>query len=241
MNHDGNITKEEYPPVTEASKGVFWPTPSVKEEPLKELLCYFSRTGLNFCVRGPQVQCWAWTLEIRDRQNIFFCFENSLWPWWLFVYFLHSQSTREGHRQSDEHSNCFRTVCCCWCWSLLYSAILRSRADSLRSHVILHEWTAFYSAFFVYIHRSGVLTALVWLVPHQTVAMSAYKIIGLNVMCAKISVKKRGSLNRAYFRETFGQSSTDRTWLSWKYYLRFGRKQPTRLVCCNPVGCLSDS
>ena len=34
------------------------------------------------------------------------------------------------------------------CWSLLYSAILRSRADSLRSHMILHEWTAFYSAFF---------------------------------------------------------------------------------------------
>ena len=35
-------------------------------------------------------------------------------------------------------------------WSLLYSAILRSRADSLRSHVILHGWTAFYSAFFEY-------------------------------------------------------------------------------------------
>ena len=32
-------------------------------------------------------------------------------------------------------------------WSFLYSAILRSRADSLRSHVILHEGTAFYSAF----------------------------------------------------------------------------------------------
>ena len=35
-------------------------------------------------------------------------------------------------------------------WSLLYSAILRSRADSLRSHVILHEWIAFYSAFLFY-------------------------------------------------------------------------------------------
>ena len=45
-------------------------------------------------------------------------------------------------------------------WSLLYSAIRRSRADSLHSHVILHEWIAFYSAF-LNIHRSGVLTALV--------------------------------------------------------------------------------
>ena len=41
-------------------------------------------------------------------------------------------------------------VCLYYYWSLLYSAILRSRADSLRSRVILHEWIAFYSAFFEY-------------------------------------------------------------------------------------------
>ena len=60
--------------------------------------------------------------------------------------------------------------CCCWWWwwwwSLLYSAILCSGADSLRSHVILHDWLAFYSAF-LNIHRSGVLPALAWLVPHE--------------------------------------------------------------------------
>ena len=33
-------------------------------------------------------------------------------------------------------------------WSLLYSAILRFRAVSLRSHVILHEWIALYIARF---------------------------------------------------------------------------------------------
>ena len=54
----------------------------------------------------------------------------------------------------------------------LYSAILSSWADSLRSHVILHEWLAFYSAF-LNIHRSGVLTALTWLVPYETAAVSA--------------------------------------------------------------------
>ena len=53
-------------------------------------------------------------------------------------------------------------ICCCFCcWSLSYNAILRCRADSLRSRVILHEWIAFYSAF-SNIHRSGVLTALAW-------------------------------------------------------------------------------
>ena len=57
-------------------------------------------------------------------------------------------------------------------WSLLYSAVLRCWADSLRSHVILHEWIAFYSAF-LNIHWSGVLTALAWLVPQETAAISA--------------------------------------------------------------------
>ena len=53
-----------------------------------------------------------------------------------------------------------------------YSAILRSRADSLRSHVILHEWLALFSAF-LNIHRSGVLTTLAWLVPRETAAILA--------------------------------------------------------------------
>ena len=49
-------------------------------------------------------------------------------------------------------------------WSLLHSAILRSRADSLRSHVILHEWLAFCSSFFEYppkwcIYRAGMTGA----------------------------------------------------------------------------------
>ena len=60
----------------------------------------------------------------------------------------------------------------CYCWLLLYSAILRSRANLLRSHVILHEWLAFYSAF-LNIHWSGVLTTLIRLVPHETAAVSA--------------------------------------------------------------------
>ena len=57
-------------------------------------------------------------------------------------------------------------------WLLLYSAILRSWADSLRSHVIVQEWIAFYSAF-LNIHRSGVLTALARLVPQESAAILA--------------------------------------------------------------------
>ena len=36
-----------------------------------------------------------------------------------------------------------------WWWLLWYSAILRSRADSLRSCVILHEWLAYFIARFL--------------------------------------------------------------------------------------------
>ena len=57
-------------------------------------------------------------------------------------------------------------------FSFFFFYILRSRADSLRSHVILRQWIAFYSAFLT-IHRRGVLTALTWLVPHETAAVSA--------------------------------------------------------------------
>ena len=60
-------------------------------------------------------------------------------------------------------------------WSLLYSAILRLWADSLRSHVVLHEWIAFYSAF-LNIHRSGVLTALAWLVPQKSAARESISV-----------------------------------------------------------------
>ena len=70
-------------------------------------------------------------------------------------------------------------TCACLIWLIddcLYSAVLRSRADSLRSHVILCEWQAFYIVgFFFIIHRSAVLTltALAWLVPRETAAISA--------------------------------------------------------------------
>ena len=56
-------------------------------------------------------------------------------------------------------------------WLLLYSDILCSRADSLRSHVILYEWLAFYSAFLnihpkvVYLQRWHGLSHMIKLLP----------------------------------------------------------------------------
>ena len=46
--------------------------------------------------------------------------------------FARTQALLFGHHDLSSR------FCCC-CWSLLYSDILRSRADSLRSHVILHS------------------------------------------------------------------------------------------------------
>ena len=86
---------------------------------------------------------------------------------------LHSITNLCGNQRCSDFVHII--ICSCliwWWWLLLYSAILCSRADSLRSHAILHEWLAFYSAF-LNIHRSGVLRALAWLVPRETAAISA--------------------------------------------------------------------
>ena len=69
-------------------------------------------------------------------------------------------------------------------WSLLYSTIFRSWANSLHSHVILHVWTAFYSAF-LNIHRSGVLTVLAWLVPQESAARESQS---RRVLCTPYNV-----------------------------------------------------
>ena len=62
--------------------------------------------------------------------------------------YLNAQPTAKvcerGEKNRGEDGALHRESCS-RCWSLLYSAILRSRADSLRLHVILHEWIAFYS------------------------------------------------------------------------------------------------
>ena len=65
----------------------------------------------------------------------------------------------------------------------LHSAILCSWANSLHSHVILHEWLAF-SSVFLNIHWSGVLTELTWLVPHETAAVLACSVYTIQ-LCTK--------------------------------------------------------
>ena len=55
----------------------------------------------------------------------------------------------------------------------LYSAILRSleQTHCARMWFYMSDWL--FKARFLNIHRSGVLTALAWLVPHETAAVSA--------------------------------------------------------------------
>ena len=74
----------------------------------------------------------------------------------------------------------------------LYSAILRSRADILRSRVILHDSVACYSAF-LNIHRSSVLTALTWLVPHESAAASALSVYTIEPCTMSLHAKTQSS------------------------------------------------
>ena len=98
---------------------------------------------------------------LREEEGFQFGFKR--WQGWAVSKVLWEWIPNVGSGQSKRQ---LRIVC----WSLLYSTVLRSRADSLRSHVIRHEWLAFYSAF-LNIYRNGVLTTLTWLVPHETAAV----------------------------------------------------------------------
>ena len=50
--------------------------------------------------------------------------------------------------------------------------ILVARQGEWGDYIIVHEWLAFYSVL-LNINQSGVFTALAWLVPHETAAVSA--------------------------------------------------------------------
>ena len=55
----------------------------------------------------------------------------------------------------------------------LYSAILRSLEQTHCARLWFYMSDKLFMARFLNIHRSGVLTALAWLVPHETAAISA--------------------------------------------------------------------
>ena len=75
----------------------------------------------------------------------------------------------------------FQMLCCVLAWMIdwliddhLYSAILRSLEQTHCARLWFYmSDKLFFIACFLNIHRSGVLTALAWLVPHETAAISA--------------------------------------------------------------------
>ena len=73
--------------------------------------------------------------------------------WWVFKIIFHDANTlcpTWAQNKARPLTAGFLTGFYYYHWSLLYSAILCSRADSLHLYEILHEWIAFYSAFFWY-------------------------------------------------------------------------------------------
>ena len=122
-------------------------------------------------------------------------------------------------------------ICCC-CWLLLYSTILCSRADSLHSHVILLEWPTFSSAFFN-LHQSGVLTALEWLVPHETAVVSVRSVYTIHPCTMSLHAKPH--ICKVHECLRFGQNDQDllgaiaATW-GWNGYQSKTKSQHRKLT-----------
>ena len=108
-----------------------------------------------------------------------------------------------------------------WWWLLFYSAVLRSRADSLRSHVILHEWLAFYSMF-LNMHRSGVLKALAWLLPHGTAAIS------VQILCTPYNHAT------CHFMQSHILKTATQSISSWHSHCQIPPPPPLDVICMEP-------
>ena len=99
--------------------------------------------------------------------------------------------------------------------AFLYSAILRSRADSVRSHVIQHEWLAFYSAFFFFTNISTEVVYLqhwhgwchVKLLPSRRVLCTPYKHAPCHFM--QIHIRKVHAYLAVTYHPHFWQNDRD--------------------------------
>ena len=69
--------------------------------------------------------------------------------WWLWSLGCCVGFSGNLHRYVITAWSLLFHCCLCCCWSLLYSAILHSQADSLRSHAILHKWLVFIARFWI--------------------------------------------------------------------------------------------
>ena len=117
-----------------------------------QILTYTCTQIHNLQIRHKSIFLWltlSWWIPHRSPHRHLCCSDPQYW------YPGNLQCLKKHHNKFHHKKHNY------YYWSLLYSAILRCWADSLRSHVTLHEWIAFYSAF-LNIHQSGVFTVLAW-------------------------------------------------------------------------------
>ena len=110
-----------------------------------------------------------WVRRVRSCRSG--SFSAIVTPWHHKLQYGHFRSRSTGAEEA-----CNIALVCMTMMVTIFSALEQTHCArlwfySLRSLVILHKWLAFYSAF-LNIHRSGVLTALAWLMPHETAAVS---------------------------------------------------------------------
>ena len=102
-----------------------------------------------------ETNAWAWfSIALRPRK-----------PWGSL-----ERTAQDGHLDSHTAPELCKVEYDDDCFYIaLFSALEQTHCARMWFYM---KWLAFYSAF-LNVHRSGVLTALAWLVPHETAAVSA--------------------------------------------------------------------
>ena len=96
-----------------------------------------------------------------------------------------------------------------FCWSVLYSAIFRSRADSLRSHVILHEWIAFFVfCFFLNAFLNNYTTK--WCTYSVGMAGATWNCCRLGAFCVHLTTMHHVTSCKATYVRCFARVSCQR-------------------------------
>ena len=86
------------------------------------------------------------------------------------------RTAQDGHLDSHAAPELCCYSCCCWLFLYIYIPLCSALEQTQCPRMWFYMSDELFYRAFLNSHRSGVLTALAWLVPHETAAISALSV-----------------------------------------------------------------